>query len=42
MASERFDDKDATNQSKDIGIMEEVHYRGEGPHWAIVPMKKKK
>ena len=21
--------------------MEEVHYGGEGPHWAIVPMKNK-
>ena len=20
--------------------MEEVHYGGEGPHWAVVPMKK--
>jgi hypothetical protein len=22
--------------------MEEVHYGGEVPHWAVVPMKKKK
>ena len=22
--------------------MEEVHYRGKGTHWAVVPMKKKK
>ena len=22
--------------------MEDVHYGGEGPHWAVVPMKKKK
>ena len=22
--------------------MEEVHYGGEGPHWTVVPMKKKK
>ena len=21
--------------------LEEVHYGGEGPHWAVVPMKKK-
>ena len=21
--------------------MEEIHYGGEGPHWAVVPMKKK-
>ena len=26
-------------QSRD---MEHVHYGGEGPHWAVVPMKKKK
>ena len=24
------------------GLVEEVHYGGEGPHWAALPMKKKK
>ena len=35
MASERFDEKDRSSQ----GI---EGYGGEGPHWAVVPMKKKK
>ena len=25
---------------KGLRDMEEVHYGGEGPHWAVVPMKK--
>ena len=29
-------------QSRDREDMEDIHYRDECPHWAVVPMKKKK
>ena len=40
-----FDEKDetyASNWKEQSRDMEEFHCGSEGPHWAVVPMKKKK
>ena len=43
----KFGDKKNAKQElegafKGYRDMEEIHYGGEGPHWAVVPKKKKK